>query len=151
MRNSHKVLSIALLALSVSLFSCGGNKENIVTNPPPPPGGNFPIVLPPIAISNLSPTSIVLFHNSGTHLDFPFDQTVANANGNLEWHLILFGDPWIGEVRDEVSGLSFPSPVIQISEIIDSSTLIEGEGGTLPFGYVTPQEKNLIDFGGPGM
>ncbi len=58
MRNNHKVLSIALLFLAVTLFGCGGDYSILVINTPPNPD----IVASPITLSNLSPTNITLFN-----------------------------------------------------------------------------------------
>ncbi len=137
MGNSKKVLSIVLLALAVSLFGCSGDYSILVINTPPNPE----IVQSPITLSNLSPTSIVLFHQEINGISFTFNQSGANANGPIALHLCLLGgDSLSQEVRYNGSGYFFPSPIINISTNIDASTFPEGDGGSF-FIYI-------IDFSG---
>ncbi len=137
MRSSKKVLSIVLMALAVSLFGCGGDYSILVINTPPNPE----IVPSPITLSNLSPTTIVLFHQEINGVSFTFNQFGASAYGPIAWHLCLLGgDPLLQEVRYNGSGYFSPSTIINIYTCIDASTFPEGDGGSF-FIYI-------VDFSG---
>ncbi len=137
MRSSKKVLSIVLLALAVSLFGCGGDYSIFVINTPPNPE----IVPSQITLSNLSPTSIVLFRQGINSVSLTFNQSGANKNGPIAWHLCLLGgDPSWQDVRFNGSGYFSPSPIINVSTSIDASTFPEGDGGSF-FIYI-------VDFSG---
>ncbi len=125
MRNNHKVLSIALLFLAVSLFGCGGDYSILVINTPPNPD----IVASPITLSNLSPKNITLFkHNGPTIVYFSFNQ--SGGVGNLTWYCYM-NTTW--ETLNTFSGVFGPSPVVYISLSIDPSNIESGKSGHLEF------------------